>query len=192
MRRFIQIMAIGLVALGTARADGQTCVGGVAARDTCGSAYALPGTEGHHVVFMDASTATGTPTYCSATVGKTVWFEVTPTVSGPMVFSTCHPSTTYDTVIQAFSGGNSECQGMASEGCNDDGVGAYCDNGCSYAASTVSINATAGVRYRFEVGAYGDNSEGCTLCLGVVLTIGSPCGLSRALRSSTSEISWPT
>ncbi len=141
------------------------------------------------MALMDVSTATGAPTYCGATVGKTAWFEVTPAVSGPMVFSTCHPSTTYDTVIQAFSGGNSECQAMASEGCNDDASGAFCDNGCSYSASAMSISATAGVRYRFEVGAFGDNSADCTLCLGVVLTIGTPCGdVPTNLACATAEV----
>jgi hypothetical protein len=36
--------------------------------------------------------------------------------------------------------------------------------------------ATAGVCYRFSVGSFIVNSAGCFLCLGVIVTIGAPCG----------------
>ena len=77
----------------------QQCPYAEPATDSCTAARVVPGTVGHHVVMMDVSTATGTNTACNVSFGKTVWFEVTPQVSGPMTVSTCHPGTSYDTVV---------------------------------------------------------------------------------------------
>ncbi len=176
LKRQVYVILAAVVVLFISNVDvfGQC---GVSASDSCVAPHVIMGTPGHHVVRMDVSTATGTGTICSKSVGKTVWFEVTPTVSGPLTFSTCHPSTTYDTVVQAYSGGTAECLGYIDEGCSDDDPAAECYNGCSGSSSVVTIpNAIANTRYVFEVGAFGDNSAVCTLCLGVIVTIGNPCG----------------
>jgi hypothetical protein len=136
----------------------------------------ISGDVGQHVVLMDASAATGVTAYCGMTVGHTVWFQVTPTVTGPVTISTCHPATTYDTVLEVWSGGDAECNVMADVDCNDDTIAPECANGCSGTGSRVTFIATAGTRYRFAIGSYNQNSAGCTLCLGVIVTIGQPCG----------------
>jgi hypothetical protein len=125
---------------------------------------------------MDASAATGVTTYCGMTVGHTVWFQVTPTLPGPVTISTCHPATTYDTVLEVWSGGDAECNLMDDVDCNDDTIAPECANGCNGSGSRVTFNAHAGVSYRFAVGSYNQNSAGCTLCLGVIVSIGQPCG----------------
>jgi hypothetical protein len=108
---------------------------------------------------------------CGIPVGHTVWFEATAQISGRLTFSTCHPSTTYDTVVQAYQGGDSGCEFMSVVECIDDTVAPQCLFCGGYRGSTVSFDCVAGVRYRFAVGSFDNNSAGCNLCLGVVLTI---------------------
>ncbi|MEK6674589.1 MAG: hypothetical protein AABZ47_02920 [Planctomycetota bacterium] len=145
--------------------------------DFCSMARVVSGEVGQHVVVMGVSEATDSgESYCNVNVGHTVWFEVVPEVSGPLTFSTCHPTTTYDTVVQAYRGGESRCEFMNEVDCNDDTFDAECANGCNGAGSRVSFEAVAGERYRFVVGSYNDNSAGCAHCLGVIVTIGEPCG----------------
>ena len=174
MRCTSGIAAVVLLSAGVAYA--QQCPSSEPASDSCASPRVISGSVGQHVVIMDASSATGTTTSCGRSMGKTVWFEVTPAVSGPMTISTCHSLTSYDTILQAYSGGNEECQGMTIEDCEDDSPGPWCDNACDYNGSEVTLNAVAGVRYPFEVGAYNDNSAECDLRLGVIVTIGTHCG----------------
>jgi len=169
------------------------CVGGVASTafaqqcplaeppsDFCSTARVIPGDVGQHVVLMDVTNATGGDGdvfTCTPNPGHIVWFEVTPQVSGPLTFSTCHPATSYDTVVQSFVG--SQCQAMwiADGGCNDDTPAPECANGCSGAGSVVSFRADAGDTYRFPVGSFNGNSANCQpMCLGVIVTIGEPCG----------------
>jgi hypothetical protein len=174
-----KICALALTAALVASAPvayGQTCVLGEAPSGDCTAPRQIPGTPGQHVVLMDASNAIGAATTCGLFAGKRVWFEVTPAVSGPVTISTCHPNTTYDTVLEVFSGGDSNCDFMSPEACNDDTNTQACDNGCAFMGSTITINATAGVRYRFVVGAVNDNDAGCPLCLGVIVTIDPTCG----------------
>ncbi len=156
-------------------AEGQCLIGEPATGD-CTQPRQVPGTPGQHVVYMDASNAVGVSPTCGLNTGKRVWYEVTPTVTGPMTISTCHPNTTYDTVLEVFSGGDSNCDFMTPVTCNDDISSDACDNGCSFFGSTVTFNATAGQRYRFVVGAINDNGAGCPLCLGVIVTIDPTCG----------------
>ena len=135
----------------------------------------IPGTPGWHEVVMDPSTVVGAyQMACAANVGHGVWFEVTPAVTGTLTFSTCHPATTYDTVVQAWlPGASCEFPVRIDELCVEDTVIPECDNGCSYYGSIVSLRVDAGSTYLFEVGSYNDNDGGCTLCLGVTITI---CG----------------
>lgn len=158
-------------------AYGQSCAYSEGPVQSCGFPRTIDGTPGQHVVYVDTSTSTTSTTLCGRSVTNVAWFEVRPTVSGPLTISTCHPLTSYDTVLTVYSGGNTECQGMDEIDCDDDDPAEGCDNGCSYRASTVTIpNATAGSWYRFAVGEYAGSSGTCVNCLGVVVTIGAPCG----------------
>lgn len=148
---------------------------GEAPSDFCSSARVIPGAPGVYEVTMDVHNATAVgESLCGIPVGHTVWFSVTPTVTGLLTFSTCHPNTTYDTVIAAWSGGESSCEFISLIACNDDTTSAVCSNGCSAYSSTLTFPVTAGVRYRFCVGSYNSNSAGCNLCLGVRVTICDP------------------
>ena len=173
------VTTLSVILLFNAALCGQTCILGESPTDFCSSARVIDGNPGQHVVLMDVANATGGDTYCNANVGHTVWFEVTPTVSGPMTISTCHPATTYDTVLQVWLGGDSQCEFMEFLDCNDDADLPACWNSCSDTnprSSQVTIDAIANARYRFSVGSYNNNSAGCPLCLGVIVTIGEPCG----------------
>lgn len=155
---------------------GQSCVHGEPPTDACTVPRVISGDVGQHVILMDAFAATGALTYCGSPVGHTVWFQVTPTVTGPVSISTCHPATSYDTVLQVWSGGDDECNLMTEVACNDDTISPECANGCSGSGSRVTFHATAGTRYRFAVGSYNQNSGACPLCLGLIVTIGEACG----------------
>jgi len=149
----------------------------------CFTARELPGYPGTHEAEVDVTTAFvigSEPTpQCGFNVGHTVWFKVTPVVDGSITFSTCHPTTSYDTVVQAYTG---DCSGFLFgpvEWCSDDFAGAGCTNVCYPSAprsSTVTVSdAVAGGTYYFQVGSFNDNSAGCALCLGVYVTIVDRC-----------------
>jgi hypothetical protein len=177
LKPHIIVIGIAVLAAGVAPAYAQACLYSEAPRDHCSTARVISGNVGQHVVLMDATNATSSSeVFCGVSVGHTVWFDVTPVVSGPMTISTCHPATTYDTVLSVWSGGESECEFMTFEGCIDDTDAAECDNGCSSYGSRLTLNAISGRRYRFAVGSYNNNAAGCILCLGVIVTIGTPCG----------------
>jgi len=136
---------------------------------------------------MDASNATAFgESICSVPVGHTVWFSVTPTISGALTFTTCHPRTTYDTVAQAFSGGDSDCEFMTLKECNDDTPTAACSNGCSAYGSTLRFDVTSGTQYRIEVGSYNNNAPGCNLCLGAYVSICNEADVTPPTISMTS------
>jgi|GEM_PF-1643358 len=176
MTRAIPAIGIGILTCAiTATAYGQMCSIGEPPSDFCSTARVIDGSPGQHVVLMDASNATGfNETIWGSPAGSSVWFEVTPTVSGPLTFSTCHPNTQYDTVVEAFDG--TSCEFRNSLNGNDDTQVAECDNGCAFWGSVVTINATAGTRYWFVVGAVRNNNARCPLCLGVIVTIEPTCG----------------
>jgi hypothetical protein len=137
----------------------------------CDTARVIPGAAGSYEIIMGVASATGQETYCGVNVGHTVWFTCVPTVSGLLTFTTCHPATTYDTVLEAYAHGEANCEFWEVVACNDDTWQPACSNGCSAWGSTVTIPVTAGVRYHFGVGSYNSNSAGCTLCLGARVTI---------------------
>lgn len=177
MQRLVLLMIVVLSGGFSVRTWGQSCILGEAPSDFCTAPRVIPGNEGQHVVLMDVHNATGPgEVQCNFIVGRTVWFSVTPAISGPVTISTCHPATSFDTVLEVFSGGDGACASMTPVACNDDTADPLCTNGCSGAGSTVTFDAWAGVHYRFAVGSYNDNSGGCPLCLGVIVTIGQPCG----------------
>ncbi|MCH7892542.1 MAG: sodium-independent anion transporter, partial [Gemmatimonadetes bacterium] len=128
------------------------------------------------------------PICASADAGHTVWFQVTPVVSGPMSFTTCHPNTTYDTVLQAWTG---PCTGpLTPIACNDDDKrNPMCDNACGTGlGSTVSLDASAGQTYFFQVGSFDNNADGCALCLGVALTIENVFDLDTTAADTLDEL----
>ena len=136
---------------------------------------------------MDVANAGAGPApACGSNVGHNVWFEVTPTVSGLLTFSTCHPATSYDTVLQVWrDSGDCEFPVRLNDLCIDDSEYPECNNGCWFGGK-VTFNATAGTTYFFQVGSYNNNSQGCTLCLGVRVTI---CGGDGT--PPTAEITFP-
>lgn len=174
-RNLVLIAAVFVVPCHALAVD-DLCLYAQPSTDYCSCAYLIPGTVGHHVVIMDVTNATGGDTDHYTNAGHTVWFEVTPAVSGPMTISTCHPATRYDTVLEVYSGGDWLCLGMTLVDYVDDTADPECEIDCEGRASSLTIDATAGTLYRFVVGSYNNNSAGCDLCLGVIVTIRPVCG----------------
>ncbi|MGE0481351.1 MAG: hypothetical protein AB7Q17_12855 [Phycisphaerae bacterium] len=161
------VLALTVLCVGALRAAAQC---GVPPTDFCETGYQLSGQPGTQEVLMDVSTATGTESLCGIAVGHSVWFKVVPSVAGTLTFTTCHPNTTYDTVIRAYTG--SDCEVLTPMlDCVDDTHEYGCSNGCSAYGSSVRFSVTPGQLYRFVVGSYNNNSAGCNLCLGVRVTL---------------------
>ncbi|MHC5108966.1 MAG: hypothetical protein ACYTHJ_03695 [Planctomycetota bacterium] len=153
----------------------------------------IPGDPGVHTVVMDATNSGGGfQMACTPfPTGNNVWFEITPTVTGELTFSSCHPATSFDTIIQPWKA-TSDCEfpQRLDELCVDDSSLAECDNGCMFQSGRVKFSVNAGETYLFEVGAFNENSGGCTACLGINVTI---CDLNStppvAMLSSPSSFS---
>lgn len=168
---------IGLVLLLVFSSSGSAvCLYTEPASPSCSSPRVISGTVGQHVVLMDVSTSSTPATMgCSSSpTGNVVYFKVTPVVTGYVTVSTCHPMTMYDTVMDVFSG--SGCELFTPIACNDDSSDEYCDSSCSGRAGKIRFWATAGNTYTIRVGSFNQNSGGCSLCLGLIVTIGEPCG----------------
>jgi len=167
-------IALLVVDLGSA-AYGQ-CNGEPAAGSAC-APRVIPGSPGVYEVVMDVSSAVGAYVpACGLNVGHGVWFEVTPAESGQLTFSTCHPATGYDTVVQPWgASGDCEFPVRMDDLCTDDTADPACVNACNAnpRSSKVTLPVNAGTKYLFEVGSYDSNSAGCALCLGARVTI---CG----------------
>ncbi len=166
--------AVCAASLGGGAASGQVCPGSEPSTTAnfCDMARVLSGAPGMQVVVMNTAAATaGSETACGVNLGHTVWFSVVPSVSGIFTFTTCHPATTYDTVADAFAGGDGMCEFWTPVMCNDDTSAPECANGCSAFGSTLRFRVTAGTLYRLRVGSYNNNAAGCNLCLGVRATL---------------------
>ncbi len=130
----------------------------------------IDGSNGHHVVLMDCTTATGTGYINSVAVSNLVYFRITPLITGPMRMSTCHPNTLYDTVLGLYDAAGNYLD------FNDDSLTAECDHICYGRPSELTYDVTAGNTYLIRVGAYNGNPYSCPLCLGLIVSIGTPCG----------------
>ena len=172
--RFLGVVLV--IGVGFASSANGSCLFTEPASRYCHLAREIPGSVGQHVVLMDASSATDTASMsCSSNVvGNVVYFLVRPSVSGQVTVSTCHPMTMYDTVLDVSTG--ELCEFSNTVVCNDDSYDAYCDYSCSGLASKVTFYAVAGGYYWIRVGSYNQNNAGCELCLGLIVTIGNPCG----------------
>ena len=157
-------------------ARAQDCALGEPPSVACSDARVISGEPGQHIVITDVSGIAGGGSLCGVPAGHTAWFELTPTVTGPITISTCHPSTSYDTVLEVFNGGDDLCNSVTSVACTNDSAGAPCNNGCNGAGSVAIVAGQAGQRIRFAVGSFDENRSGCALCLGVIVTVGAPCG----------------
>ncbi len=168
--RLIALFGVAFLAFGvTTYAQ---CPGEPPAISPCGPRV-ISGQPGIHSVVMDVTNATGGfEMSCGLNPGHAVWFQVTPAINGLLTFNSCHPSTSFDTVIQPWkSSGDCEFPVRLDELCTDDTETAACDNGCSFFGGTVTIPVSAGETYLFEVAAYNDNASACDLCLGVNVTL---------------------
>jgi hypothetical protein len=128
---------------------------------------------------MDTSAASsaGDPAAsCSAYLSNAVWFRFASPVTAPVLVSTC--GSTYDTVLQVFSG---SCGSLAPVVCNDD-YGPGCP---ASRQASLSFNATAATTYYMLAGGY----FGATGTLTVVA--GNPPTLTATLQSGQVQLSWP-
>ncbi len=174
LRFTTRIAFIGLACVSFCATANAQCPGEAPAGSPC-APRVVAGQRGTHTVVMDVTNAIGGfQMACGFNVGRAVWFEVTPDVSGQLTFTTCHPSTSFDTVIQPWkSSGDCEFPVRLDDLCVDDSETATCDNGCQAFGGNVSFAVVAGETYLFEVGSYNDNAAQCALCLGINVTL---CG----------------
>jgi len=165
--------AVSLVASLGSAAYGQ-CNGEPATTSPC-APRVIDGTPGVHEVVMDVTTASSAyATACGYNAGQAVWFEITPANTGLLTFSTCHPATAYDTIVQPWeNSGDCSFPVRLDDLCTDDTPDPACVNACNTSprSSSVTFRATAGTKYYFEVAAYDSNSAGCDLCLGARVTL---------------------
>ncbi len=125
------------------------------ANDNCASAttIAAAGTGAGGVSGTNAlATLDGSATACGTSVGKDVWFAITPATSGSWDVSTC-TGTTQDTVLEVYT----TC-GSAVVACNDDSCGTQ---------SFLSTTFTAGTTYRIRVAGKGAAPAGGSYTLVV-------------------------
>jgi hypothetical protein len=175
MSRVQLLGVVGLCAtVLTAGAAAQTCTYGEPASGVCAYPRVVEGSPGQHMVLMDCQDAAGDGHISGIYVGNLVYFEVTPEVSGPMTVSTCHPNTLYDTVISLNQRG--ELCEFEMLTYSDDAYFLQCAPHCTGYTSEFTYYVAAGTTYVIIVGSYDANPQGCPLCLGLVITIGEPCG----------------
>ncbi len=125
------------------------------ANDLCANAIAITpsATPNAPVVTSEVSILTATmaseaPGFsCQPTNGYSIWYTVTPTVTGLYRFETCTATapkdTVPDTVISLYAGA---CGSLAEAGCSDDFCGAR---------SSLVISLTAGTPYLLQVAKFG-------------------------------------
>jgi len=158
----VQAAAVAMVILVFAGPCPAQCDGAPVAVSPC-NPYVFPSAVGVYQVVMDVSTATpGFIPACGFNVGHAVWFEYAATADGLISFTTCTEDTRYDTVLQTWlDTGDCEFPQRIDSWCVDDSPECGCINECnpSPRGSTVTIDATAGTTYYFQVGSYNNNAD---------------------------------
>lgn len=172
MSHFHYITLMGVALVGFCATTYAQCPGESPTGSPC-APRVVSGQPGTHSVVMDVTNAIASyEMSCGFNVGRVVWFQVTPEIDGQLTFNSCHPSTSFDTVIQPWKPtGDCEFPVRLDDLCVDDTVSAACDNGCSALGGNVTFTAKGGETYLFEVGSYNDNSAPCDLCLGINVTL---------------------
>jgi hypothetical protein len=123
--------------------------GTVPPNDTCTSATAMElGTV--YTVNTAGATSTGDPTPSCGSLGKGVWYTLTPPTDGTITISTC--GSAFDTVLAVYTGSCGSLSGVAGA-CNDDD-----GPSCSAITASVAFSGTAGTTYRILAGGYNGAS----------------------------------
>jgi len=123
--------------------------GGTPPNDTCTSATAMePGTV--YTVNTAGATSTGDPSASCGSLGKGVWYTLTPGASGMITISTCGSG--FDTVLAVYTG---SCGSLSpvTGACNDDNGPA-----CGGTTASVAFSGAAGTTYRILAGGYSGAS----------------------------------
>lgn len=102
------------------------------------------------------ATADSVVPLCQPGFGKGVWFTYAAPAAGSVEVSTCGSS--FDTVLQAYSGPVCRLLTALGDGCNDDNGPA-----CSGPQASVRFSCTANTTYHVQAGGY--NSQGGTLTI---------------------------
>ncbi len=171
MNRALLFLVAAALLLGLpARGAAQSCNYGEPASADPLNPRTIDGSNGQHVVLMDCYAATDTSFIGGVYVGNVTYFAITPDVTGTMIVSTCHPNTLFDTVVGLYDTAGGELT------YSDDAYWPDCSAHCTGYTSQLSYNVTAGYRYFIRVGSYNNNPQGCALCLGLIVSVGYPCG----------------
>lgn len=137
--------------------QGITPPGNTPVNDQCAGAVTLA-----NGIAVTASTSAATSQgdiapSCGSSVGKGLWYKVTPSVSGTVTLTTC--GSDFDTVLAVYSG---VCGSFTGTLCNDD----------SSCGSAISFTATANNTYYIYAGGYGGASG--TLQISASWTVDAP------------------
>jgi hypothetical protein len=104
---------------------------------------------------------------CSGSIGKTLWYRITPAQNMTLTAATAGSSTGFDTVIVLYQG--TSLAGLARVACDDDSAVYPLDGGASRLAA---VSLTGGLTYYLQVGGY-QGSTGSASSGTLALTIGS-------------------
>ncbi|MBL8857447.1 MAG: hypothetical protein JNL28_02945, partial [Planctomycetes bacterium] len=169
--------------------------------DDCSLPITLAGPGVYPFDTTSATTGTegqGTPTGCSSSVKKDLWYTYTATMNGTLTVTTCNQttSTTRDTKIALWPGAG--CPTGSNLACNDDAGATLCPTPGSTLESTVStavtcgqvitiqlgnFSATANITGTFTVSEVGTSCDTPTtaFCLGDGTGAPCPCGNTGAV-----------
>ena len=92
----------------------------------------------------------GEPQHAGDPGGSSVWFDWTPTESGPVEISSCYSG--FDTLLAVYTGAT--MAGLTEVAANDDGTDPWCGSG----SSSVVFRVTAGTTYRIALDGKGGSA----------------------------------
>ncbi|MCA8973190.1 MAG: hypothetical protein KDC98_00640, partial [Planctomycetes bacterium] len=156
--------------------------------DECSGA--LPLSLGANGPYSNIAASNSAPSFpCGFNVGDDCWFTYVVACDNTDVgFETCGATTTFDTVLQVFSG---SCSTLISEDCNDDS--------CSLQSRVVLTNAAAGTYY-VRVGGYNSQNGNFGLTVTQVpsnddcanaVTVSNGTNGPFCTQGSTTSPAWP-
>ncbi len=126
-------------------------VEGPPANDQCAGAIVITNSPYSNTQSTFKATSTNDPTPDCTPLGKGVWYQYTPNVTGAMVVDTA--GSDFDTALAVYAG---DCNNLTQVGCNDNS---------GNVTSRASIQAAAGTNYFILAGGFNSATGALTLQL---------------------------
>jgi hypothetical protein len=106
-----------------------------------------------HGTTLRASAEPGEPDHAGEPAAHSVWFDWTPAKSGPVILSTCEPSSHLDSVLAVYTG--SSLNALTPVAANDDALIPTLSIVCGPGNSEVRLDAVAGTEYKIAIDGAG-------------------------------------